>query len=359
VLSIRQAARRARLAPIFIGGASDRLDETFQRVRHPARARATNGSTDWLEESLEGLREGLAFLDRTQRADGMWRGFMLTPGASTDWVSAHVAFLLEDVAEACGMRERAATGLLAHAHRRAGWGYNLRVGIDSDSTAQAILVLQRAGHEIKPAWVRRLLAARHDDGGFATYVPTGRDHQPRTWWEMPHADVTLIVLEALRRLELNAEERREASAWLSARTVDGVLPAHWWTDPAYSLWAQARAGFDLAATSAAAGELLEGEQRPVYLAMLIAARLVHGDWSEQLELAVARLARARLRDGSWPCAPCLRNTRADHRGGFDAPGTVYTDRYRAFSTAHAVAALSRAVTVSETTRAGDGLAAPR
>jgi hypothetical protein len=304
----------------------------------------------------QSVRAGLGFLEHAQRSDGLWRGFMLMPGASSDWVSAHVAYLLEDIGEARGTCERAAAGLLAHGRQRPGWGYNPRISMDSDSTAQAIIVLQRAGHEIEPAWIQRLLAARRESGGFATFVTTRPDGRARTWWEMPHADVTVVVLEALRRLAINGEEHRQASEWLSASAVDGVLPAYWWTDPAYSLWAQSRARFEPAATSAAAGRLLDGEQRPVYLAMLIAARLVHGGWSEQLERAVARLTRARLRDGSWPCAPCLRTTRADHPGGFDAPGPVYADRYRVFSTAHAVAALSRALSVSEPIRADPGLA---
>jgi hypothetical protein len=326
------------------------------RVRRPARPQATNAALTGPEDWSQSVRLGLEFLERAQRSDGLWRGFMLMPGASSDWISAHVAYLLEDIGEARDMCGRAAAALLTHGFQRPGWGYNPRVGIDSDSTAQAIIVLQRAGQEIQSTWVERLLAARREGGGFATFVATGPDRQPRTWWEMPHADVTLIVLEALRRLEVNGDECRSAHEWLSGRAADGVLPAYWWTDPAYSLWAQAKARFEPAATSAAAGRLLDGEQRPVYLAMLVAARLAYGGFSERLEPAVARLSRARLSDGSWPCAPCLRTTRADHRGGFDAPGPVYADRYRVFSTAHAVAALSRAVSASESMRPAPELA---
>jgi hypothetical protein len=342
MLSARELAQSARFAPMLIAGAGDRIEEGMFRVRHRAGAHASQPRAELRAQLHEGVRAGLGFLARTQRADGLWRGFMLAPGASTEWITAHVALALEEIPQALAMREQAARGLLDGARRRPGWGYNHRVGIDSDSTAQAVMVLHSLGREIAPAWIEQLLATHREEGGFATYASTREDNQPRTWWEMPHADVTLIVIEALERLDRCAEERRLASAWLEQQARDGMLPAYWWTDPAYSLWAQARAGFHTPASSSAARRRLAGEQRSVYLAMLIAAALAAGGWSPVLADAAARLVGARREDGSWPCAPCLRNTHADDPGGFDAPGPIYADRYRTISTAHAVAALARA-----------------
>jgi hypothetical protein len=332
----------ASLAPVAGAGAADRLEEGLFRLRHRAGGPSQTSTADTRTAIAVGVNEGLGFLERTQRSHGLWRGFMLMPGASTDWISAHVALLLEDVPETHAMRERVARGLLGHAAGRPGWGYNRRVGIDSDSSAQAIMVLQRLDHEIALAWIERLLSTRCEDGGFATFASSRPDGLPRTWWEMPHPDVTLVVVETLRRLDGYTEERDAALVWLSSQLVEGVLPAYWWTSPAYSLWAQGRAGFELETTARRATELLAGEHRPVYLAMLISAALAQGGWSAPLDAAVKRLVRERQRDGSWRCAPCLRTTRANHPGGFDAPGPTYADRYRVFSTAHAVAALSLA-----------------
>ncbi len=343
MLSPSELAQTARFAPMLIAGAGDRVGEGLFRVRHRAGPRAAQPSTELRAQLHESVRAGLGFLQRTQRADGLWRGFMLAPGASTEWISAHVALLLEDIAEARAMREQAARALLENARRRPGWGYNGRVGIDSDSTAQAIMVLHGLGHELAPAWIEQLIATQCEEGGFATYASTRADKQPRTWWEMPHADVTLVVIESLERLDLYPEERRLARAWLDEQARDSVLPAYWWTDPAYSLWAQTRAGFRVPASSSVARELLVSEQRSVYLAMLTAAALADGGWSPLVSSAVSRLLHARREDGSWPCAPCLRNTHADHPGGFQAPGPIYADRYRTISTAHAVAALSNAL----------------
>ena len=342
MLSPRELAQTARFAPMLIAGAGDRVEEGLFRVRHRAAPQAPAPSENLRAQLHESVRAGLGFLERAQRPDGLWRGFMLAPGASTEWITAHVALLLEEIPQAHAMRERAARGLLTSARGRPGWGYNHRVGIDSDSTAQAIMVLHGLGHEIEPAWIEQLLATHREEGGFATYASTRADNQARTWWEMPHADVTLIVIEALERLERLPEQRRLASAWLERQAREHLLPAYWWTDPAYSLWAQARAGFHTAASSSAARKLLVGEQRSVYLAMLIAAALAGGGWSQLVANAAARLVRARREDGSWPCAPCLRNTHADSPGGFEAPGPIYADRYRTISTAHAVAALARA-----------------
>jgi hypothetical protein len=332
----------ASLAPVAGAGALDRLEEGLFRLRHRAGGPSEASTAGTRATIAASIGEGLEFLERTQRPNGLWHGFMLMPGASTDWISAHVALLLEDVPETHAVRERVAHGLLAHGNERPGWGYNRRVGVDSDSTAQAIMVLRRLDHEIESAWIERLLSTRCEDGGYATFASSRSDRLPRTWWEMPHPDVTLIVVEALRRLDGYTEERDTALAWLSGQVVDGVLPAYWWTSRAYSLWAQTRAGFELETTSRCATQLLGDEQRPVYLAMLISAALAQGVWSAPVEAAVARLVRERRRDGSWRCAPCLRTTRANHPCGFDAPGPTYADRYRVFSTAHAVAALSLA-----------------
>jgi hypothetical protein len=343
MLSPGELVQTARFAPMLLAGAGDRLEEGMFRARHRTGAQARAPSESLHAQLHESVRAGLGYLERTQRADGLWRGFMLAPGASTEWITAHVALLLEEIPQARPLRERAARSLQTSARGRPGWGYNHRVGIDSDSTAQAIMVLHSLGHEIAPAWIEQLRATHREEGGFATYASTRPDNQARTWWEMPHADVTLIVIEALERLDRLPEERRLASAWLEQQLRDGVLPAYWWTDPAYSLWAQARAGFHTAASSSAARRLLLGEQRSVYLAMLTAAALAGGGWSQLVANAASRLISARLGDGSWRCAPCLRNTHADSPGGFEAPGPIYADRYRTISTAHAVAALSRAL----------------
>jgi hypothetical protein len=338
---------------LFAAGAVDRLDERRFAARHHSVATVPSGQAG---TARDGVRAGLAFLEVTQRANGLWRGFMLPPGASTEWISAHVVVVLQDVEDAVALTRRAAEGLRVSA-RPQGWGYNRRIRLDSDSTAQAILALARFGHGVEPGWVNTLMAARHEEGGFATFASTRPDGLPRTWWDMPHADVTLFVAEALERINRHAAQARCAREWLEEQATEDVLPAHWWTSPAYSLWAQSQTGFRITETASAAAQRLETEHRPVYLAMLINAALAEGNSDHRVVSAVTRLLAARLDDGSWPCDPCMRTTSANHPGGWDAPGPVSGDPYRVFSTAHAVAALSRAREVQSGPEVGPALRA--
>ena len=74
--------------------------------------------------------------------------------------------------------------------------------------------------------------------------------------------------------------------------------------------------------------------------MYLTAALADSEGGEAVQTAVTRLLRAQHPDGSWSCEPCLRVTDPTHyRAGPEAPGLVFGDRRRVFSTAHAVAAL--------------------
>jgi hypothetical protein len=300
--------RRLWLVRVFVAGAGDRVQELWFLFRHPTSAAFPPTANSMQENLARAIREGIDYLARTQRADGLWRAFVMEPGVSTEWITAHVLFVLEDAVLPGGvspgevlpggegngqgihlMCARAARGLLSNGRRRGGWAFSHRFGVDTDSTAQGIMALQRYGYELAPAWGERLLAAQHQDGGFSTYAvrhttpldsspldssppPRSNPPAPRTWWEMPHADVTLMAVEALRRLDLaeqqrpptelrgganvwpsTEQQRHRATDWLASQLKDDVLPAYWWPNPAYSLWAQARTGFNLAATAARAG----------------------------------------------------------------------------------------------------------
>lgn len=63
---------------------------------------------------------------------------------------------------------------------------------------------------------------------------------------------------------------------------------------------------------------------------------------------ISALMKTQRPDGAWNCAPCLKVTspRCD-RAAFENPGRIYSDRTRIFSTAYAVAALSRVTSLSE------------
>src|SRR5665811_1381159 len=74
-------------------------------------------SLAWTEPTVElvsdAVRLGVRFLESTQSANGSFRGFQLTPGASVEWITAHVALVTEGVSELAVPRRRAAAYLLS------------------------------------------------------------------------------------------------------------------------------------------------------------------------------------------------------------------------------------------------------
>jgi hypothetical protein len=264
---------------------------------------------------------------------------MLLPGASTHWITAHVALVLEEVAEARDIC-RAAAGYLARTlEAQGGCGYNSRVGHDCDSTAQALLAVHRFGMPYPSAAFDRLLAAQRPAGGFPTYATLSDDPEPNGW-HAAHADVTAVAIMALRRLNGPTDRIVRAEAWLAGQARDGLLPAYWWPEPGYGLWVQCRAGFGIERAAHAAARLLPGARAQPALAMLTIA--ASADESRSLARAEQALLDGQDRDGSWPCAPCLRVTarRCDTASPAN-PGRCHADRRRVLSTAYALAALAR------------------
>lgn len=281
------------------------------------------------------VARGLRFLEHAQRADGSFRDFNLLPGASKDWITAHVAFVLENVPAADRIRSHAASFLASRGRVDGGWSYNDRVGVDCDSTAQAILVLRRANLDVPAFVVDWLVGCQLDDGSFPTYRA---DAASCRGWSAGHGDVTLIVWEALRRMAVGGDAIRRANAWLDRISVDGVVPAYWWSHDAYSLWAQERAGFATDASRRIAKVRLR-DAPLTFSSMLLAAAAKTLD-RDEVAAPVCRLLATQLEDGSWPCDPCLRVTNPAVTHVRDAAGPVYAGRRRVFSTAHATAALA-------------------
>lgn len=286
------------------------------------------------------LARGCRFLRRAQRLDGAFVDFLLPPGASDTWISAHVGFVLERVAPMQGAVFRAVDYLERSGTRDGLWGYNRRVAPDLDSTAQAVMTLQRYGRPIEPSWIGFVLAQQTPSGGFPTYAPTGTRGEAAHGWQTAHPDVTLVVAELLGRLGYSSERER-AFAYLRTCRRGDVVPPYWWNTESYCAWASARAGFDVGTASARARRLLlDGTSTMPSLPMLLSAAAADGSPSNELTSGLTRLLAQQAANGSWPCDPCLRVTLPEvMRSGEDAPGPPYAGLRRVFSTAHAVAAI--------------------
>lgn len=328
--------RGLRYAVSFHGGrVADAARAWPFRLRSPALA--------WSRPSLDGLdaaiRAGAGFLARRQRRDGSLRGFQLAPGASVQWVTAHTVLVAEGVGELDEVAARAARHLATVGPEDGGWGYNRRVGPDFDSTAQALLALRRFGHE-PPAFVERwFLGGQLAGGGYPTYPsPPGG---PAHGWQVAHPDTTQMAALCLRRLGYEAACAR-ALAYLDTVDDGGPTPAYWWPGYGYGLWLDRLLDRPPPAADVLLRVLDEPPHAAPWLTFGLGAALGRVPRAA-VETAVRRLLAQQLADGSWPCAPCLRVTRRSYRrAGPDAPGVLFADGWRVFSTVHAVAALAAA-----------------
>jgi hypothetical protein len=285
----------------------------------------------------EALRLGARFLARRQGRNGVWKGFRLPPGAATSWLTAHVAYVVEDVDALSDACRRASDFLEAVGPAQGGWAYNGNVGVDVDSSAQALLVLGRFARPVPEFLVDALLAAQLPSGGFPTYAARGR---APTGWNVAHEDVTALAAESLRRRGFHSQAER-ATHWLSARDADPTFASYWWTGPAYGIWVRARTGVRSVELCDAAARLLSTEWTTPELAHgLAAGLLIGGADPAMLAGAVLQLLRTQLADGSWPCSACLRVTDpTEVETALKLRGRCYADGTRIFSTSHALAAL--------------------
>ena len=205
------------------------------------------------------------------------------------------------------------------------------------------MVIQRFGSRVEKRWVEQLVRLQAPGGGYPTFRPTGIDAQPLHAWQRPHADVTVLMIEMMERLGPFKERQERAWSCGSGRARAGGTASVLVEGEAYALWVPARVGALTAAASRLAVARLVFAQGVPDVPMYLTAALADGKHCAVVEAGVTRLLQAQLVDGSWSCDPCLRVTDPTHmRAGPEAPGLVFGDRRRVFSTAHAV----------ETTRRG-------
>lgn len=335
-LSLRACRRSAAL---FGGALAERVSQACFLTLNPARG-LLHQCTDLTPARLhQAIAHGARFMRRQQRVDGSLRGFCLYPGASSSWLTAHVCFTVEAVPALDRLARRAARWLAVHGADDGGWGYNRRVAADCDSSAQALMVLERHALPYPAFLLQNLAAAQASCGGYPTYVPQA-GNAPRDGWQAVHGEVSAMVLACLRRAGGFDARVARCEAWLHDKLRSGVLTSYWWGDDAYALWLQARTGLLSAQAAPAIRALLDSGRACPQLPMALSAALALERFEFDIASAGRRLLAAQLADGSWPCAPCLRVT--DSRvfePASHSAGEVAADRRRVFSTAHALAAL--------------------
>ena len=321
---------------------------------------------------------GVEFLLQRQSKDGLWSDFMLAPGMSDEWITGYVGDRIADISGTQGALKRAWSALAARSLQRGGcgWGYNVHVPQDADSTAWALRLAQRVGTVAEPVAVAArdsLAAFVHDDGMVGTYGPTddiahfigAHEQQDFRGWTSAHDCVTAAVAGVVGVVD--------PDVLLSVQRPDGRWRSYWWASDTFAtaLAVEALVGRVDAAPAIAraadwAAAMLTSEGlTPFESANLVAVTMLAGRGDEpRARAAVRALAFAMLPDGSWPPGAVLRVPHpqdTDPEGVIDwipggrIEGAVVEDQRRVFTTATVIHALDLAlrVTSDDVERGGD------
>jgi hypothetical protein len=324
----------------------------------------------------EAIAAALAFLLGRRNQAGWWLDFVhrasppgvddgVTGYRSDEWITAYVAGAIVGL-DHPQARDAARTGMELLLARRShgGWGYNVMIPADADTTTW---VLRLAGSleladSVHLRDARAFVAGQIDaGGGVATYPAAAapalaeftRLPGPYDGWCASHACVTAAAaslhlgpapLEFLRR----------------AQDGDGSWSGYWWHDDEYATalavqalsaagdrasvaravrWADSRIGADGAAQS-----LAHGGPSPFATALALAALTAGGAPRRGARArAVSWLLSEQRSDGSWEPSAQLRIPAPDQRDPAAAPHTTsnYVDDLGVFTTATVLAALAQ------------------
>ena len=313
-----------------------------------------------LSRTPEGARTaGVEFLLARQSDAGLWSDFQLAPGLSDEWITGYVGERIADVPGTAAALDRAWMALISrHAERGGrGWGYNLHVPQDADSTAWALRLAQRLGRgddDIAVDARASLAAFRHEDGMLGTYGPThdiarfiGADPDGDfRGWTAPHSCVTAAAA--------GVTELVDSQVLLAAQRPDGRWRSYWWASDAFAtalavevLAASPEARDAITRAGQWALKALESADLTAFeIANLVTVTAVAGVGNDT---AVRALTFTMLRDGSWPPGALLRvphpqdtdpDAVIDWTPGGRIEGAVVEDLRRVFTTATVVHALT-------------------
>lgn len=314
-----------------------------------------------------------AWLDDAREASGWWRDYRLGRQVSDEYVTAYVCAALSTLAgsvdaETLRTAEKLALDgwkLLAdrvHFRRDAGWGWNLALPSDADSTAFALMTARNTGNASTPEALaaREFLDEHVSDLGVRTYSDLEKvrriaaHSEQESAWIREQACVTAAVAGRHGSLTPGLGD-----ALVRKQQSDGHWRGYWWVTPDYPSGIVCLAldpSRDQVALQRAA-QWLKTCEAPVgtfdtawrLVACVCAGEVV--DLSDLKSSLMSQLLETQRQDGSWSTsakmwlpdpgdeAPHLRERwSADHRG----IGAVTTDQNGIVSTVTALFALALA-----------------
>jgi hypothetical protein len=318
---------------------------------------------------------GTAFLLERQSPEGLWSDFLLAPGLSDEWVTGYVGDRICAEPGTGEALDRAWQALVARCQDRpgAGWGYNVHVPQDADSTSWALRLAQGIGcadDDLARSARASLAAFTHPDGLLGTYGPTDEiarfidadSDQDFRGWTAGHACVTAAAA--------GVTDLIDPQVLLAAQRPDGRWRSYWWASDSFatalaveslSPYPAAAPALERAGDWALAALTADG-LAAFETANLLLVAAVTGRWGDARVTAAERtLTFTMLPDGSWAPGALLRvphpedtdpDAVVDWIPGGRIEGAVVEDLRRVFTTATVVHALG--VSMREGTTGGNG-----
>lgn len=276
-----------------------------------------------------------------QQADHLWHDYALAPGASTDWVTAVVAYALAgapDVGCVSRALEHAQLALLRR-QRSAGWGYNLQVAPDADTTSWVVRWFVRVGAALPIHPIVCLASYLGPSGGARTFAADVRFGT----WGQEHADVSALVGLAMNEAGACAGALAPLRRWvLDRRESDGLWRPFWWSFDAYAV-AHILAFLD--ATGGVPGDVADAASGLLWRAssgestMELAHRvMIACQLGVAADRFAAELAARQASNGGWSPSRVLRLPDQSSRPHAEE---VFEDVHGLMSTAMALMALTR------------------
>lgn len=312
------------------------------------------------------ISAAVAWLARARSNGQWWVDYQLGQHRSDEYVTAFVGAAMVDVPGARELVHHAWLQLMSRVPFRSalfgqdGWGWNLWMPSDADTTAFALRIARAVGQADAPGamaaaeFVRTHLQAE----GARTFrgpgdVPELARSHPGAWLE-PTPCVTASVALAMP----SAERRRLADSLARGQDPSGCWHGYWWVTPDYptGLAATALDPREHRRALLAVGAWLRSSPPPRgafdtawRLRAAQAAGRVTDAHLAVAESLVGDLIASQRQDGSWPASALLRmphpeDSRPDFGPGSPVDeqglGAVTIDQNAVVSTASAVAALN-------------------
>ena len=290
------------------------------------------------QETIESsIEAGLEYLSR-QRKEGVYaETFGFRHGDSTAWSTCYVGRLLYEIDPK--MAKESVASVLDRQNGDEGWGYNESVTSDADSTANAILFLQKCGvsDEILNKGKELILQHQHSNGGISTYTLDNlkkMGYERGGGWSAPHSCVTALAARVLE----GGDQERAQKFLLAQKKADGSYPAYWWASDLYSTF---ETMLSLSGNAEMVSYFKSAKARSSFeLALKIQALILS---KEKPDSEIGDLLKMQQSDGSWPSSEILKIPRPHVKPGEEVQDMeVVKDGNRFFSTANSLVALDLA-----------------